>query len=114
MEEIWKLLGGWLMACLTLASLVTAWVLHKKNKNSITHKDIYEKMNKKADKYYVDSEIKKINENINDRIGVYMRETESTYQSMIYLFNEQGKRVDSVEKKIDSMDVEIDKILEKI
>lgn len=81
---------------LGVGTLVTTWVLAHRN----THKDIYNKIDMKANKDYVDTEIKKITENLNVRLDSHVHESNAVNELLLNAMDKQGDLIKSMDGKL--------------
>lgn len=92
MENI-KWVAGIILGVITI---ITTWVLAHRN----AHRNIYDKLDRKADKDFVEKEMKKFSESINTRLEAYRHESDTVNELLLNSMEQQGKLIQSMDGKL--------------
>lgn len=101
MEETGKWIAG---IILSIAALISTWVLARNKGHKDTHKDFYNKLEQleksKADKEFVKDELEKINGNINNRLEAHVHESQAVNELLLNAMDKQGDLIKSMDGKL--------------
>lgn len=99
MEKM-EALKEWIAGLISFLALVTTWILYKNSRHKSTHKDIYDKLDKKADADFVKEELKKMNDHLNERLDSHTEESKAIHELILEQVQQQNKLFTSMDDKL--------------
>jgi hypothetical protein len=101
MEDKWVEHWKWLIGLIVvITGMIAGWIAGSKNRNNNTHKDIYEKLSKKADIDFVNQEINKITDNLNTRLESHVHESQAVNELLLRAIDSQKDMMSSMDGKL--------------